>query len=61
MTQAVGSLVDLSNRMVDVLQPRLARSPVAQSYAEYSSVMQDCLPRDIMFDAIEEINQILAK
>ena len=61
METAVDSLVDLSNRMLGALQPRLARHPIAQTFADYSSAVLDHLPFDFMSDAIDDMNEILAR
>ena len=41
------------------LQPRLARHPMAQGFADYASATLDYLPEDIMADVIDEMNERL--
>ena len=58
---ATEALVDLSRQIVNVMRPRLARHPVAASFADYSGSRLDALDEELMNECIDEMYASLGR
>ena len=58
---ATEALVDLSRQIVNIMRPRLARHPVAASFADYSGSRLDALDEELMNECIDEMYASLAR
>ena len=54
-------LVDISNRLLNTIQPRMLRHPMAASFADFASCVLDTLPQDMMEDCIDEMTASLKR
>lgn len=58
---ATEALVDLSRQIVNVMRPRLARHPVAASFADYTGSRLDALDEELMNECIDEMYASLGR
>ena len=55
LATATEALVDLSRQIVNVTRPRLARNPVAASFADYAGSRLDNLDKELMNECTDEM------